>query len=277
VMGFEYGYSVNYPETLVMWEAQFGDFVNGGQVITDQFLVSAESKWNQRSGLVLLLPHGFEGQGPEHSSARLERFLQLAAQRNIQVCHPTTPAQYFHLLKRQALRTPPKPLIVMTPKSLLRLPACVSTVSDLSDGSFRPVIDEPADGPADGPGRLVFCSGKVFYDLDAFRQEQGNVDTAIVRVEQLYPFPEPEIRAALRRHAARRDVVWVQEEPENMGAWDFVRRYLRELLPGEASLSYVGRPASASPATGSARRHAAEQERLVREAFGVATADRFRV
>jgi 2-oxoglutarate dehydrogenase E1 component len=269
-MGFEYGYSVNYPEALVMWEAQFGDFVNGGQVIIDQFLVSAESKWGQRSGLVLLLPHGFEGQGPEHSSARLERFLQMAANGNIRVCYPTTPAQYFHLLRRQAKLSERKPLVVMTPKSLLRHPACVSAVDALTDGAFRPVI---ASRTGEAVERIVICSGKVFYDLETYREKHETAEAAVIRLEQLYPFPEHALRDTLRGLDSVHDVVWVQEEPRNMGAWDFVRPYLREWIPGDATLRYVGRPAGGSPATGSAKRHAREQERLLREAMASSTGE----
>jgi len=269
VMGFEYGYSVDYPEALVMWEAQFGDFVNGGQVIIDQFLVSAESKWGQRSGVVLLLPHGYEGQGPEHSSARPERFLQLAADENIRVAYPSTPAQYFHLLRLQALTAERKPLVVMTPKSLLRLPACVSTAAELSEGSFEPVLEDPSALEATDASRLVLCSGKVYYDLSAYRSDHELGDTAIVRVERLYPFPETRLGEALARLGSASDVVWAQEEPQNMGAWDFVNGRIRALLKPGQSLRYAGRPASASTATGSSRRHQAEQERLVRDAFAL--------
>ncbi|HXV75136.1 MAG TPA: multifunctional oxoglutarate decarboxylase/oxoglutarate dehydrogenase thiamine pyrophosphate-binding subunit/dihydrolipoyllysine-residue succinyltransferase subunit [Candidatus Polarisedimenticolaceae bacterium] len=273
VMGFEYGYSVNYPEALVLWEAQFGDFVNGAQVIIDQFLVSAESKWNQRSALVLLLPHGYEGQGPEHSSARLERFLQLAAEDNIRVAYPTTPAQYFHLLRRQALDARRKPLVVMTPKSLLRLPECVSPVERLTSGRFDSVLEDPRCASPEAIDRLIVCSGKIYYDLDAFRREHDSPGTALLRIERLYPFPEQRLRQLIGGHAALREVVWAQEEPRNMGLWEFVRTRLEPLLPSAVGLSYVGRPAGASPATGSSRRHAAQQQRLVREAIG-ASADR---
>ena len=268
VMGFEYGYSVDFPEALVMWEAQFGDFVNGGQVIIDQFLVSAESKWDQRSGVVLLLPHGFEGQGPEHSSARPERFLQLAADDNIRVAYPSTPSQYFHLLRLQALTAERKPLVVMTPKSLLRLPACVSAATELCDGRFETVIDDASHTSASSTTRVVLCSGKVYYDLIAQRDEHGLEDTAIVRVELLYPFPESRLAELLERFESAPDVVWAQEEPRNMGAWGFFNDQIRTLLRPGQSLRYAGRPASASPATGSSRRHQAEQERLVREALG---------
>jgi len=267
VMGFEYGFSVDHPEALVMWEAQFGDFVNGGQVIIDQFLVSAESKWGQRSGVVLLLPHGFEGQGPEHSSARPERFLQLAAGDNIRVAYPSTPAQYFHLLRLQALNPERKPLVVMTPKSLLRLPACISRSADLSQGGFEPVLEDPLRSEPGDASRLVLCSGKVYYDLSAYRADHGSDDTSIVRVERLYPFPEGLLGELLGRCGSSTRVVWSQEEPQNMGAWEFVGGRIRALLRGDQSLRYAGRPASASPATGSSRRHQTEQEQLVRDAF----------
>jgi len=252
VMGFEYGFSVDYPEALVMWEAQFGDFVNGGQVIIDQFLVSAESKWGQRSGVVLLLPHGFEGQGPEHSSARPERFLQLAAGDNIRVAYPSTPAQYFHLLRLQALNPERKPLVVMTPKSLLRLPACVSSAAEFSEGRFEAVLEEPARREAPDSARFA---------------EHGIEDTAIARLERLYPFPEDRMGELLGHFGSVTDIVWAQEEPQNMGAWEFVNGRIRALLQPGQSLRYAGRPASASTATGSSRRHQGEQERLVREAF----------
>jgi len=267
VMGFEYGFSVDYPEALVMWEAQFGDFVNGGQVIIDQFLVSAESKWGQKRGVGVLLPHGHEGQGPEHSSARPERFLQLAAHENIRVAYPSTPSQYFHLLRLQALTPERKPLVVMTPKSLLRLPACISAAAELSEGQFESVLEDPVHADGSDVSRLVLCSGKVYYDLAAHRAELSLGDTAIVRVELLYPFPETRLRELFERFAAARDIVWTQEEPRNMGAWEFLNDRLRELLQPDQSLRYAGRPASASPATGSSRRHQAEQARLVRETF----------
>jgi 2-oxoglutarate dehydrogenase E1 component len=267
VMGFEYGYSVDRSDGLVMWEAQFGDFVNGGQVIIDQFIVSAESKWGQKSGVVLLLPHGFEGQGPEHSSARPERFLQLAADENIRVAYPSTPAQYFHLLRLQALDPRRKPLIVMTPKSLLRLPACVSPAADLSEGRFETVLDDPKHRDGGGARRLLLCSGKVYYDLIAHRDENGSNDTAIVRVEWLYPFPGDRLGELLGRFESVSDVAWVQEEPLNMGWWEFLKDRLQALLKPGQSLRYTGRPASASPATGSSVRHVAQQERLVRAAF----------
>jgi 2-oxoglutarate dehydrogenase E1 component len=272
VLGFEYGYSLDWPDGLVMWEAQFGDFVNTAQVVIDQFIASGEDKWRRLSGLVLLLPHGFEGAGPEHSSARLERFLTLCAEDNMQVVYPSTPAQMFHLLRRQALRPWRKPLIVMTPKSLLRHPQAVSPLADFAEGTgFRHVIADDEVDPA-GVRRVLMCSGKVAYDLLAARADQGRDDVAIVRLEQLYPLRQAEVDAALAPYGADVSVVWVQEEPENMGAW----RYLRVLWGSEVAgrpFSGVTRPASASPATGSASSHRIEQAELLREAFGEAPSD----
>ncbi|MFM8273901.1 MAG: 2-oxoglutarate dehydrogenase E1 component, partial [Gemmata sp.] len=264
VMGFEFGYSLDSPESLVVWEAQFGDFANGAQVIIDQFLTSCESKWNRSSGLVLLLPHAYEGQGPEHSSARLERFLQMCAEDNIQVAYPTTPAQYFHLLRRQVKRNFRKPLVAMTPKSLLRLPAAVSPVSEFGGGtSFREVLDD-AKAPADLVARVLICSGKVYYDLAKQREESGTQAVAILRLEQLYPWPEAQLAAALGRYRRAREFVWVQEESQNMGGWAFVEPRFRAMgLP----IQYVGRDASASPATGSHHVHEREQRLLVDGAF----------
>jgi 2-oxoglutarate dehydrogenase E1 component len=263
-MGFEYGYSVADPEALVMWEAQFGDFVNGAQVIVDQFIAAAEDKWGQRCGLVLLLPHGFEGQGPEHSSARLERFLQLCAEDNMQVAVPSTPAQYFHLLRRQALRATRKPLVVMTPKSLLRLPAARSTAEELTGGHFQDVLPD-RDGPDPrATRRVVLCSGKVFYDLARRRKDAGQDDVALVRLEQLYPFPAEELRAQLDAYGDA-EVRWVQEEPENMGAWRYV--YLRAERELGLALDVVSREEGAAPATGSPTIHAQEQRELVERAL----------
>src|SRR5262249_3229498 len=230
-MGFEFGYSVADPLTLVLWEAQFGDFVNGAQIIIDQFLVSAESKWGQPSGLVLLLPHGQEGQGPEHSSARLERFLQLCAENNMRVANPTTPAQYFHLLRRQMYAGPDrrglrKPLIVMTPKSLLRHPKVVSTVDELTSGEFQPLIGDPI---ATGVKKILICNGKIYYDLVAARDQRGAKDVAIIRIEQLYPFPEAEFAEVLAQYPAAGEVVWGQEEPRDMGARAVLRRWIQPL------------------------------------------------
>ncbi|NNJ25699.1 2-oxoglutarate dehydrogenase E1 component [Alienimonas chondri] len=270
VLGFEYGYSVDTPEGLIVWEAQFGDFVNAAQVVIDQFITSGEDKWNRLSGLVMLLPHGYEGQGPEHSSARLERFLVAAAESNIQVCYPTTPAQCFHMFRRQALRRWRKPLIVMTPKSLLRLPAAVSDLSDLANGGFQNVIPDATADPAEVK-KVLLCSGKVYYDLAAARDERDAADVAILRVEQLYPWPAAELKAATADYADGTPTVWVQEEPENMGAWRYVLATVGcNDLFGRFPLSWVARPASASPATGSDKAHKLEQARLMREAFAPA-------
>jgi 2-oxoglutarate dehydrogenase E1 component len=265
VLGFELGYSMEWPDSLVIWEAQFGDFVNVAQVIIDQFLVSAEKKWRRNSGLVMLLPHGFEGQGPEHSSARMERFLSLAAEDNIQVVYPTTPAQLFHLLRRQVVRHWRKPLIVMSPKSLLRHPKVVSTLDELANGTFQRIIPDTANRPK-APERIILCSGKLFYELDRHREDNQN-DVAILRIEQLYPLPEEVLEQALSIYAPGTPVYWVQEEPENMGAWRYLRARFGEHILGRP-FSYVGRPASASPATGSHNSHKQEQEQLIAEAFG---------
>ncbi|HEY1945504.1 MAG TPA: multifunctional oxoglutarate decarboxylase/oxoglutarate dehydrogenase thiamine pyrophosphate-binding subunit/dihydrolipoyllysine-residue succinyltransferase subunit [Bryobacteraceae bacterium] len=281
VMGFEFGYSVADPLTLVMWEAQFGDFVNGAQIIIDQFIVSAESKWNQPSGLVLLLPHGLEGQGPEHSSARLERFLQLCAENNIQICNCTTPAQYFHLLRRQMhggadRRGIRKPLIVFTPKFLLRYAKAASRLEELSSGVFQEVIGDPKflGGHI---RRVLLCSGKVYYDLVNKREEAGRNDVAIIRLEQLYPFPLQRLTDILRRYSEAAELFWVQEEPENMGAWSFVEEQMQSIInPGEnggpikRQLRYVGRSLAASPAAGAHKVHHDQQEALVEEAFSEA-------
>ncbi len=277
VLGFEFGYSVADPLTLVLWEAQFGDFVNGAQIMIDQFIASAESKWGQPSGLVLLLPHGYEGQGPEHSSARIERFLTLCAEQNMQVCNCTTPAQYFHLLRRQMLggrdrRGVRKPLIVFTPKSLLRHVKAVSTVGDLTSGGFREVLPDTATDPA-AVTRVVFCSGKVYYDLIAAREERRVNHVAIVRLEQLYPFPAEQITAVLADYPGASELVWAQEEPKNMGPWRFVNELfaneLRQPLgpPNRRTLRYAGRAESASPATGSHKRHQQELADMLTEAL----------
>ena len=265
VLGFEYGYSVADPGCLVMWEAQFGDFMNGAQIIIDQFIASAEEKWGQHSALTLLLPHGYEGQGPEHSSARLERFLTLCAEGNMQVVYPTTPAQYFHALRRQMKNNPRKPLIVMTPKSLLRLPAAVSTTEELTRGRFEPVLgDSEISGDVK---RIVITAGKVYYDLKAAR-EKANANVAIIRLEQLYPFPMPMLAEAMKRFGGAAEVVWVQEEPRNMGAWPFIRERLESVLGPNQKLRYVGRPLAAAPATGSHHRHEEQQHALVNAAIG---------
>jgi 2-oxoglutarate dehydrogenase E1 component len=259
VLGFEFGYALDDPKTLVLWEAQFGDFANGGQVIIDQFLVCSESKWQLACGLVLLLPHGYEGQGPEHSSARLERFLQLCGEDNIQVCNLTTPAQYFHALRRQMKRDFRKPLILMTPKSLLRHKEAVSPINDFTDGQFHEILDDPAADP-DRIRRVVLCSGKVYYDLNQFRTEKELGDVAVVRVEQFYPLAEDALKQILGRYRRAKEWVWAQEEPWNMGGWTFIEPRLRTL---GYNMQYVGRDASASPATGSHRVHDHEQHELV--------------
>jgi 2-oxoglutarate dehydrogenase E1 component len=267
VLGFEYGYSLDCPDGLVLWEAQFGDFVNAAQVIVDQFVVSAEEKWRRLSGLVLLLPHGFEGQGPEHSSARLERFLELAVNDNIQIVNPTTPAQYFHLLRRQVLRRWRKPLVLMTPKSLLRHPKVVSSLEDLEQGRFQRILGDPAAVP-ERVHRVLLCSGKVYYDLVAMREEISRDDVAICRLEQLYPLRDEQLREALAPYPPAAPAVWVQEEPANMGAWRYLFARFGDRLFGARPLSGICRPASASPATGWAALHRLEQQRLLKVAFG---------
>ncbi len=270
VLGFEWGFSSADPYNLVVWEAQFGDFVNGAQAIIDQILAAAESKWRYMNGLVLNLPHGYEGQGPEHSSGYMERFLSLCAEHNMQVAIPSTPAQMFHLLRRQMLRDFRKPLIQFTPKSLLRKAEAASELSDLTNGSLQLVIEDPARPKADRVRRVMLCAGKVFYTLDAARKEQERDDVAIVRVEQLYPFPEHELKDAVERYGKAGEVVWVQEEPQNRGAWSFVQPRLRELF-ADRLVGYVGRDASASPAAGSKKMHEVEEEELIADALGSAT------
>jgi 2-oxoglutarate dehydrogenase E1 component len=269
VMGFEFGYAVADHRALVMWEAQFGDFFNGAQPIIDQFVAASETKWGQPTGLVLLLPHGMEGQGPEHSSARLERFLELCAEDNMSVCYPSNPASYFHLLRKQARDRVEKPLVVMTPKSLLRLPRCQCALAELAEGAFHEVLADPAADPA-GTRRIVLCTGKLYYDLQKAR-EDGKVEGAtVVRLEQLFPFPAAQLSLVLQRYADDAELVWAQEEPRNMGAWRFVReQFLDGAVPGAEGreLRYVGRPASASPAAGSLRVHVAEQQAIVSQAL----------
>ncbi|MBI3651057.1 MAG: multifunctional oxoglutarate decarboxylase/oxoglutarate dehydrogenase thiamine pyrophosphate-binding subunit/dihydrolipoyllysine-residue succinyltransferase subunit [Acidobacteria bacterium] len=265
VLGFDYGYTLAAPDDLVLWEAQFGDFANAAQVIIDQFIASAEEKWNQKSRLVLLLPHGYEGQGPEHSSARLERYLQLCAGDNMQVVNCTTAAQYFHLLRRQVKQTP-KPLVVITPKSLLRLPEVSSPVEEFTSGGFQPVLSD-SSAQASQVKRVLLCSGKVYYDLAAQRKKLVNEQTAILRLEQIYPFATNLITDELQKYQAATDIRWVQEEPKNQGAWFFIAPRLREFLSADQSLRYIGRNASASTATGSHAIHQMEQHRLVEEAF----------
>ncbi|HZR83040.1 MAG TPA: 2-oxoglutarate dehydrogenase E1 component [Candidatus Binatia bacterium] len=267
VLGFEYGFSSAAPHTLTIWEAQFGDFANGAQAIVDTFIAAAESKWQRASGLVLYLPHGYEGQGPEHSSARLERWLQLCADDNLQVVYPTTAGQLFHLLRRQMRRPFRKPLVVMTPKSLLRFAPATSAVEELAQGAFQPVLPDPVALDVAGVTAVALCSGKVFYDLAKARQDRADLRVALVRVEELYPLPEREIRAALEAYPQARDVVWVQEEPRNMGAWTYVHERLPALLGPARALRYAGRDEAASPATGSYRLHAKEQAALVAAVF----------
>jgi 2-oxoglutarate dehydrogenase E1 component len=268
-LGFEYGYSVSAPDALVLWEAQFGDFVNGAQIVIDQFMVAGRSKWNQTSRLTLLLPHGYEGNGPEHSSARLERFLQQGAQDNIRVCNCTTAAQFFHLVRRQALDAVARPLVVMTPKGLLRLKQASSTLEELSGGAFQPVLDDPR-AHHDEVERLVLCSGKLYYDIAGHDLHEGARDVAVARLEQLYPFPVEAVEALLARYPRLRHVVWAQEEPQNMGPWRSIRHRLEETVrrsPAE-SLRYVGRTWKASPSEGYPTAHQVEQDRIVRTALG---------
>jgi 2-oxoglutarate dehydrogenase E1 component len=274
VLGFEYGYSTTTPDTLVIWEGQFGDFANGAQVVIDQFISSGESKWGRVSGLTLLLPHGYEGQGPEHSSARLERFLQLCAEFNMQVCVPSTPAQMFHMVRRQMVRALRKPLVVMTPKSLLRHKMAVSSLEDLAKGSFLTVIDETDALASDGVRRIVFCSGKVYYDLLEQRRASAINDVALVRLEQLYPFPADEYAAVLARYPNGREIVWCQEEPQNQGAWYQIRHRLQERLSRADVLYYAGRAGAAAPAAGIYKLHVEQQQALVNAALrGVGVED----
>jgi 2-oxoglutarate dehydrogenase E1 component len=269
-MGFEYGYSVFAPETMVLWEGQFGDFANSGQVVIDQFIASARAKWGETPSLVLLLPHGYEGQGPEHSSARLERYLQLAANDNMRVANCTTSAQYFHLLRTHAglLGSAPRPLMLMTPKSLLRNPAAASPVEALTTGRFQPVLDDPnLAGEREAVGRIIVCSGKVYVDLISSDARATNENVALVRLEQLYPFPEEDLRHVVGSYPNVRELVWLQEEPRNMGAWNYVSSRLQAIAGSELELRYTGRPDRASPAEGLAELHTMEQSRIVTEAF----------
>ena len=267
VLGFEYGYATTQPKTLVIWEGQFGDFVNGAQVVIDQFISSSEAKWQRVCGLTMFLPHGMEGQGPEHSSARLERFLQLCAENNMQVCVPTTPAQMFHMIRRQMLRPLRKPLIVMTPKSLLRHKLSVSTTDDLMTGQFQTVIGEIDPIPAEQVERVVMCSGKVYYDLLEQRRASNINNIAILRIEQLHPFPQKYLRAELAKFPNATEAVWCQEEPKNQGSWYQISYYLRKLMRENQTLDYVGREGSPSPAVGYYKLHVQQQTKLVREAL----------
>jgi len=272
VLAFEYGYSTTTPNALVIWEAQFGDFANGAQVVVDQFITSGEHKWGRLCGLTMLLPHGYEGQGPEHSSARLERYLQLCAEHNVQVCVPTTPAQIYHLLRRQVIRPLRKPLIVLTPKSLLRHKLAISTLEELAEGSFQTVIPEIDTLDPKKVTRLVLCSGKVYYDLLEKRRAEGREDIAIVRIEQLYPFPEDDLVEILAPYTELKNVVWCQEEPMNQGAWYSSQHHMRRILGRhnkDLVLEYAGRDASAAPACGYASMHAEQQEKLLQDAFTV--------
>jgi 2-oxoglutarate dehydrogenase E1 component len=265
VVGFEYGYSLIQPHALVAWEAQFGDFANGAQVIIDNYISSAQNKWGRSSGLILLLPHGSEGQGPDHSSAHLERFLQLAASENMQVCNVTTPAQYFHLLRRQVKANYRIPLILMTPKSLLRHPKVISSLGELSEGTFQQVLDDSSE-----PGeinRVLLCSGKVYYDLLAQREAIDRIDTALLRMEQLYPFPDEVLGACLERYPRIREVTWVQEEPRNCGAWTYMHERFERYFP-KIRLHYLGRDENSSSETGSFKQYQAEQKKLVEDALG---------
>ncbi|MGH7528260.1 MAG: hypothetical protein ACREMX_16325, partial [Gemmatimonadales bacterium] len=270
-LGFEYGYSAAAPEVLVLWEAQFGDFINAAQVIIDQFISAGLAKWGLTTRLTLLLPHGYEGQGPEHSSARMARFLHLAAEGNIRVANCTTPAQYFHLLRRQARRSRQRPLILFTPKSLLRHPQATSRLEELATGHFQPVMDDAffAQNP-ERAERLLMCTGKVYYDLLPEAEKLGEDRPAIVRLEQLYTFPWTELRQVLPRYRRATELIWVQEEPLNMGAWRYLEAKLRELVSEglKMEVRYVGRPERASPAEGYPAAHAAEQGRIIREALG---------
>jgi 2-oxoglutarate dehydrogenase E1 component len=270
-VGFEYGFSRDYPEALVMWEAQFGDFANGAQVIIDQFLSATEDKWNLPSGLVLLLPHGYEGQGPEHSSARIERFMQLAAEDNMQICQPSTAAQYFHMLRRQALRVWRKPLIVFTPKSMLRHPDASSNIEDFTRSRFLPLVP---DHEVQDAKRILIASGKVGHELRGERRRRKDTSTAIFFLDQLYPLPRTEISAALAEHPNAREIVWVQEEPANMGALFYILPRLERLAQARGlQVRSVKRSASASPATGSAKAHELEQKTLLALAFTTSSAN----
>jgi 2-oxoglutarate dehydrogenase E1 component len=264
-MGFEYGYSAAAPEALVLWEAQYGDFANGAQIVIDQFISSGLSKWRETSRLTLLLPHGYEGNGPEHSSARLERFLQLGAQENLRIVNCTTAAQYFHLLRKQALDPTARPLVVVTPKGLLRLKEATSTLEELAGGAFRAVIDDPR-AEKERVRRLVLCSGKVYYDVVGHEARAGADGIAVARIEQLYPFPLEATRELVASYPSLHEVVWVQEEPQNMGPWRSIRHRLEEAAAGRP-LRYLGRPWRASPSEGYPTAHLIEQDRIAREAL----------
>jgi 2-oxoglutarate dehydrogenase E1 component len=272
LLGFEFGFSATDPLTLVLWEAQFGDFANNAQVIIDQFIVGAEAKWQQPCGLVLLLPHGYEGQGPEHSSGRIERYLQLCAENNLQVCNCTTAAQYFHLLRRQMRggkdrREIRKPLVVFAPKSLLRHPRAASRLVDLADGHFCELVNQTETISRDGVSRVIFCTGKICYELEEICRDKRIEDIAILKLEQLYPFPKNQIQKELKKYPNVEEYVWAQEEPRNMGAWTFVKDRLVPITKTPLPLRYVGRPESASTATGSLKIHLKEQTAILRAAI----------
>ena len=269
VLGFEYGYSATWPSGLTIWEAQFGDFANGAQVVIDQFIVSAQHKWERLSGLVMLLPHGYEGQGPEHSSARIERFLQLCASENIQVCVPSTPKQIFHLLRRQAIRKMRTPLVVISPKSLLRNPDAISNLNELVEGNFSCVIDDNLKNKKNVK-RLIMCSGKVFYDLMKKRNNKGTKDTAIIRIEQLYPFPYDDLEEILTKYENVKEYIWCQEEPLNQGAWFSHRHRIQRVLDRFSKgyeVSLISRPAAAAPSVGLMKLHLQQQQDLVNKAI----------
>ena len=267
VLAFEYGYSTARPMELVIWEAQFGDFANGAQVVIDQFIASGEAKWGRLCGLVMMLPHGYEGQGPEHSSARLERYLQLCADYNIQVCVPSTPAQMFHLLRRQMLRLSRKPLVIMSPKSMLRHKESTSSLEDLSKGRFQPVIPEVESLEPKKVRRIIACSGKIYYELMAYRSEHNITNMAIIRIEQLYPFPHDDFQVEIERYSKAKEVIWCQEEPGNQGAWHRIQHYLVRHMREDQELGYALRPSSASPSVGYLARHKFKQNELIVAAF----------
>jgi 2-oxoglutarate dehydrogenase E1 component len=267
VLAFEYGYATAQPNELVVWEAQFGDFANGAQVVIDQFIASGEAKWGRLCGLVMMLPHGYEGQGPEHSSGRIERYLQLCAEYNIQVCVPSTPAQMFHLLRRQMIRPLRKPLVIMSPKSLLRHKESVSSLEDVAYGSFQNIIPDAEKLDLRNVRRIIACSGRVYYDLLAYRRKNKIEDAAIIRVEQLYPFPHDDFQAEVNRYAQAKDIVWCQEEPGNQGAWHRIQHYLLRHMRPDQVLGYALRPSSASPAAGYLAKHNVQQNELIAAAF----------
>jgi len=267
VLGFEMGYNMENPNQLTLWEAQFGDFANGAQVVIDQFIASGEVKWGRVNGITLMLPHGYEGQGPEHSSARVERFMQLAADTNMGIVQPTTASQIFHVIRRQMVRDLRKPLVIFTPKSLLRNKEATSPLSEFTKGGFQTVIGEVKELKADKVKRVIACSGKVYYDLVKRREEKGSDDVAVVRVEQLYPFPHKAFAAELKKYPNATDVVWCQDEPQNQGAWFFIQHNIHENMHEGQKLGYAGRAASASPAVGYAHLHQDQQKALIDAAF----------